>query len=311
MASTAIRGRFTWHELHTSDPDRAVPFYAKVVGWSVAPFEGSPGYRMWMTGATPMGGLMRLTEDARRMGAPPHWLMYVGMPDVDAAVRQAQGLGARVLMPARTLPTVGRFAVLADPQGAAFAVYAPATPPGPDAPAALGDFSWHELATSDWSAAWRFYQALFGWDKDEAMDMGPAGMYQIFARSGRQLGGIYNTAADMPAPPHWLSYVRVSSADQAAKTVTALGGKVVRGPMDVPGGDRIAMCVDPQGVAFAVHSVTVAASAPARAKPLSKPARQRPVAKRKRAPKRKARVKAKRRTRPARRPRRPRGRPRR
>ncbi|HEX4599941.1 MAG TPA: VOC family protein [Gemmatimonadales bacterium] len=310
MAGTSIRGRFTWHELNTSDPDRAVPFYAKVVGWSVAAFEGSPGYRTWMTGATPMGGLMRLTEDARRMGAPPHWLMYVGMPDVDAAVRQAQGLGAKVLVPARTIPTVGRFAVLADPQGAAFAVYAPAMTPGPDAPAALGDFSWHELATSDWQAAWRFYQALFGWDKDETMDMGPAGKYQIFGRAGRQQGGVYNTPSDMPAPPHWLSYVRVANADQAAKTVTGLGGTVVRGPMDVPGGDRIAMCIDPQGVAFAVHSRPAAAPAPARPKRQSQPARKRPAAKRKRAPKRKARVKVKR-ARRARRPRRPRGRPRR
>ncbi|HEX4575630.1 MAG TPA: VOC family protein, partial [Gemmatimonadales bacterium] len=182
--------------------------------------------------------------------------------------------------------------------------------PGPDAPAAIGDFSWHELATKDWQAAWRFYQALFGWDKDEAMDMGPAGMYQMFGRGGRQLGGIYNTPSDMPAPPHWLSYVRVASADQAAKTVSALGGKVVRGPMDVPGGDRIAMCVDPHGVAFAVHS-TAAAPAAARPKRQSQPARKRPAVKRKRAPKRKARVKAKRRARRARRPRPPRGRPRR
>ena len=56
------------------------------------------------------------------------------------------------------------------------------------------------------------------------------------------------------APPNWLQYIAVDSADRAAERVTANGGTIMNGPMDVPGGDRIAQCMDPQGAAFAVHS---------------------------------------------------------
>jgi predicted enzyme related to lactoylglutathione lyase len=65
---------------------------------------------------------------------------------------------------------------------------------------------------------------------------------------------MFNKSAEMPGPPAWLHYVRVESADAAAERVKAHGGSVVNGPMDVPGGDRIAKCADPQGAMFAVHS---------------------------------------------------------
>jgi predicted enzyme related to lactoylglutathione lyase len=118
----------------------------------------------------------------------------------------------------------------------------------------IGGFSWHELATPDYAAAFRFYQALFGWEKVAEHDMGPMGMYFIFGRNGTQLGGMFNKPADMPFPPNWLQYIQVDSADSAVERVKANGGKVLNGPMDVPGGDRIAQCLDPQGGAFAVHS---------------------------------------------------------
>ena len=293
MGDTFPRGRLIWHELMTTDPDAAVRFYTKVVGWRVQPWEPDPTYRLWTMGGPPMGGLMRLPEDARRTGTPPYWLMYVAVPDVDATVRQAASLGGRTCVPAQDIP-VGRFAVLEDPQGAMFALYKPAPavdqPPRSDE-AGLGDFSWHELATTDWKKAWDFYHALFGWEKTEAMDMGPAGVYQMYRRGGGgkvSLGGMYEKPAEMTAPPHWLCYIQVPSADKAAETAKRLGGRVVSGPMDVPGGGRIAQCVDPQGAIFAVHS-----SAPA-ARAAPKPAKAQTKAKAKtKAPKAKTKAKMK------------------
>jgi uncharacterized protein len=254
--ATFPRGRFVWHELTTTDPDAAVGFYTKVVGWKVQAWEHDPSYRLWMGGGSPMGGLMRLSDEARRKGTPSHWMPYIAVPDVDATVRQAQGLGARVHAPPRDIP-VGRFASLADPQGAAFSVYkpAPGQPFGSD-DVGVGDFSWHELVTTDWKRAWDFYRALFGWEHASSIEMGPGNTYWMFKRGGgtRTIGGMYNKPADMPAPPHWLSYVLVPSADRAAKTAARAGGKIVMGPMDVPGGDRIAGGLDPQGAGFAVHA---------------------------------------------------------
>jgi len=125
--------------------------------------------------------------------------------------------------------------------------------PGHDDPARLGEFSWNELATDDWQAAWAFYSGLFGWRKDDAMDMGEMGTYQIFNRGAHQLGGFFDKPAEMPAPA-WIFYVRVADADEAAKKAEELGGRILNGPMDVPGGDRIAQLADPQGAVFAVHS---------------------------------------------------------
>lgn len=291
-ASSTLRGRFVWHELMVNDPDAAARFYPGITGWKVQPFEQDPSYRLWTSGGLPMGGLMQLGAEARRRGTPPSWLMYVGTPDVDATVRQATALGARILKAPQDIP-VGRFAVLADPQGAVFALYKPTEGPTGSDDAALGDFSWHELATTDWNAAWGFYRALFGWEKRQSMDMGPAGTYWIFGRAGgdTMLGGIYTKPPEVPAP-RWLSYVRVPSADTAAATVTRLGGRVVNGPMEVPGGDRIAMCFDPQGVAFAVHSrATQPAARRAAAKPAAK---AKPKAKAKLKAKAKPKAKAKR-----------------
>src|SRR3989475_4976315 len=88
------------------------------------------------------------------------------------------------------------------------------------------------------------------------MEMGPGNTYWMFKRGGGTtvLGGMYNKSADMPAPPHWLCYVLVPNADRAAETAARAGGKIVMGPMEVPGGDRIAGGLDPQGAAFAVHA---------------------------------------------------------
>src|SRR5437879_10392818 len=124
MPTPTLRGRFVWHELTTTDPDAAARFYPGVTGWKVQAWEQDPSYRLWMTGSVLRGGLMRLPQESRRLGAPPSWLMYVGVPDVDASVRQATSLGARTLAPPRPLPA-GRFAVPEAAQAPAAALAQP------------------------------------------------------------------------------------------------------------------------------------------------------------------------------------------
>ena len=84
--------------------------------------------------------------------------------------------------------------------------------------------------------------------------MGPGGIYQIYGQSGAPLGGMFNKPAEMPGPPMWLYYVSVENVNDAVEKVAELGGQVLNGPMEVPGGDLIAQCVDPQGALFALHS---------------------------------------------------------
>jgi predicted enzyme related to lactoylglutathione lyase len=269
MTEAFPRGRVVWHELLTNDIAAATAFYKATIGWGTKSFSGGTPYQMWTASGVEVGGVMLLPEDARRMGAPPNWLMYVAVPDVDATVREAAGLGSKIYVPAQDIPGVGRFAVLGDPQGAMFAVYrAAGFDRGHDEEARPGEFCWHELATLDGRAAWDFYHSLFGWQKTSAWDMGAEGVYQMFGRGGVPMGGMYSKPAEIQEP-RWLCYVQVADVDAAAANVQLRGGKITSGPMDVPGGARIANCLDPQGAPFALHALPKAAAAP---RPAAKPA---------------------------------------
>jgi predicted enzyme related to lactoylglutathione lyase len=216
---------------------------------------GGQPYTMFTVGEAPVGGIMDLPEEARAGGASPHWLAYVSTPDTDGTVDQAKELGANVLMGPMSIPDVGRMAVLRDPQGAVFAVFTSASDsPGRDGPPRVKEFSWHELATSDYEAGFNFYSALFGWEKTSAMEMGEGNVYQMYGSGKHELGAMYNLSPEIPAPPHWLLYATVADIDAAVETLKSLGGQVLNGPMDVPGGGRVAQCIDPQGAAFALHS---------------------------------------------------------
>jgi len=301
MAVTEVRGRFVWHELLTTDVAAARTFYPGFMNWTPEASGTDASYTLWMVGGSPVGGMMALPEEATAMGAPPNWLTYIGTADVDATVRRAGALGAQVLKAPDSVAGAGRFAVLADPQGAVFGVLTPEMPAPTSSPLELGEFSWHELASTDPVGAFRFYSMLFGWQKTGSSDMGPAGLYQMFGWDSGSRGGIYLKPADLPAPSYWLPYALVPNADLAAKHATAAGGKVINGPTEVPGGDRIAVLCDPKGAAFAVHAKAAKASR-RRKKPARKQSPQKTLKTRRRRATRKKAV----RKRPARRPRRPR-----
>ena len=258
----------------TSDPASAEAFYSKAVGWKAKSWDQDPSYKMWTAGGKPMGGLMAVPEVLNATPPPPQWFSYIGTPDVDATVRQAVELGGKVMRPAQDIPTVGRFAFLNDPQGAAFAAYAPSTAPKISDQYELGDFSWHELLTTNAPAAWEFYHKLFGWMKTGSMDMGGGNMYQMFGIGGIPFGGMFTRPAQSPGPPMWLPYALVRDSKRAAETIKQHGGTVINGPMEVPGGDWIVAGLDREGVAFAVHSKKPVATAAKPAASAAKPAKK-------------------------------------
>jgi predicted enzyme related to lactoylglutathione lyase len=117
-------GAFCWNELATRDPDRAGDFYAKVFGWEPHRADDSGGmdYTEFRVGGESIAGMMPMA-DRYPAGMPPHWMVYFAVGDCDAAVARATDLGATVFVPPQDVP-VGRFAIMADPQQAAFAVIA-------------------------------------------------------------------------------------------------------------------------------------------------------------------------------------------
>lgn len=249
-----LRGRWMWYELMTSDPTAAARFYLSTLGWTTAPFDGiDVPYALWMNGERPIGGVMALAGAPSPVGAVPAWLIYVGSDDLDGTVRLAERLGARTLLAPADMPKIGRVAILADPQGATFALHQPPEPPPhPETDPAVGDVSWHELATTDAVAAGAFYRELFGWEDATTYDMGPLGRYHILGRNGRQWIGMFDKAPEMPGPS-WCLYARVADVSRTVQQIKDAGGQLLNGPMEVPGGDVVAQCLDPQGAAFAIH----------------------------------------------------------
>jgi hypothetical protein len=255
MTASDQRGRFAWYDLMTTAPDAAPAFYSGLLGWSTQKWTGEMPYTMWTNAGAPLGGIMQLPAEAVAAGAPAHWIGYVSVPDVDVTATRAAELGATIYHPPTDIPGTGRFAVLADPQGATIAIYSSADPgQSPKGGPKVGDFSWHELITTDHETAFGFYADLFGWQRLEAIDMGPLGIYQLFGVGDTPLGGMMNRPEEMPVSA-WLYYVRVADMDAAVARVESLGGSICDGPMEVSGGDRAAQCSDAQGAMFGLHWV--------------------------------------------------------
>jgi predicted enzyme related to lactoylglutathione lyase len=246
-------GRFVWHEHLTKDVKKAVAFYTDVIGWKTEPFAEAKDYLMWAGSQGPMGGVMKLPDEAAQMGTPPFWMGHVQVGDVDATAAAVKKLGGKVHKEPADIPTVGRFAVIADPQGAVISAFKPAEPMTLHDPSKAQEVCWNELLTSDSGAALKFYSEIFGWKQLQEMDMGPMGKYRIYGVGDRQLGGMMTMPKESPMPPSWMYYVEVGDLEAALGRATRDGAKVINGPMEVPGGGVIAQLLDPQGAAFALH----------------------------------------------------------
>ncbi len=251
-----MANQFFWYELMTSDVKAAEAFYSAVIGWTTTPFEGSAhDYTVVNAGDRGVGGLMTLPPEAAANGMKPCWIGYVHVTDIDAKVAEVQAAGGKLHKGPDPIPTVGRFAVVSDPQGAMFNML---QPEGPDMPAmergTIGKIDWNELHSSDWESGYEFYAKLFGWSKTTSMDMGPMGTYQLFSMgSDGDDGGMMNLAGEeAKLPPYWGFYVSVDAAEAAAERIRANGGTVLMGPHEVPGPSYIVTGMDPQGAMFSV-----------------------------------------------------------
>jgi len=112
-------GSYIWGELSTSDLAKSKAFYSAAFGWG---WGGTDDYAEAQVGGRTVAGVMPRRPDIPAE-VPDHWLVYFGTEDVDADTQRAVGLGASVLAEPMDIPGTGRFSVLMDPQGAAFALF--------------------------------------------------------------------------------------------------------------------------------------------------------------------------------------------
>jgi len=251
-------GTFFWYELMTSDQDAAIDFYKAVADYEAADFSNPDGgfrYVILSVGDHGIGGVMEINDDMKAHGAQPGWLGVILVADADEAARRIAEAGGTIHKGPADIPTVGRFAVVADPGGAIFEVLAPFPQEkqmAPLDPATPGKVGWHELYSSaGQEKAFAFYSRLYGWETETEMDMGAMGKYRIFKKDGVQLGGMMDKPANVPVSA-WQFYINVDAIDAAVERVRANGGEVLMGPMEVPGGSWVIQGKDPQGAHFAL-----------------------------------------------------------
>ena len=237
----------------TTDVAAAKAFYGNVVGWQTQDASTSDlSYSLFTSDGAPVSGLIELPEEARRMGATPRWLGYVGVDDIDAVADRIGRLGGTVYIPP-TSTNIGRIAVVADPQSASFALvkglkagrqklFERGRP---------GQVGWRELLAADGQKAFTFYGALFGWQSAPG-EVDLADEYRLLTTGGERIGGMFTKPPFMP-DPFWVYYFNVGDIDAAAERVTAAGGRIFVGPLELPDGSWIIRCTDPQGAVFALQ----------------------------------------------------------
>ncbi len=228
MARTA-RSPFIWHDLVTTDPAAAAPFYEGVFGWRLRGEAG--GFQVLMAPEGPAAGLMQLGDEAEA-----HWMVHVHTPDVDQLCRRAAFLQGEVLLEPEDMEGLGRSAVLADPSGAIFSAMQlmdEAAPMGSEA------FGWHALVASRPDLGARVYKTLFGY-KDKALEGG-----RRLLSSGRQPVATVRVLGDTLA--RWVPYARVLDLSVAAEMVTELGGSCMTPVEPLAGGGEGCIVRDPQG----------------------------------------------------------------
>jgi len=119
-------GALCWNELMTTNTDVAGRFYTQLFNWKSESMQGTIPYTMFKLGDQPVGGMTSITPE---MGPiPPNWMVYFAVNDCDKVAAEAKRLGAAVHVPPKDIPNMGRFSVLQDPQGAAFAIFQSKSP---------------------------------------------------------------------------------------------------------------------------------------------------------------------------------------
>jgi uncharacterized protein len=247
-----------WVDTWQPDPDAAGRFYAGIFGWDIG--QGTPAagtrYDMCHKDGAHVAAIGSPVPD----GAQPAWTTYVWVDDVGAATARATEAGGSALQGPFDSLDGGRMAILADPGGAAFGVWAPGEHKGAQRVNEASAYAMSMLHAPDPEAAAAFYGAVFGWTTEA---FGPAAMFRLPGFFGgepaqpvsREVVAVM-IPADDGAPAHWGVDFWIDDADAAAARAPELGGQLLAGPYDTPT-HRQAVLADPAGATFTVSQLTL------------------------------------------------------
>ena len=248
--SSTLVGKFVWHDLITEDPAACRRFYGALLGWEFEDtHRGDRPYILVRAGGRYVAGIVAMPPDPSQELS--QWLGYVSVPDVDAAAARVTEAGGRALVAPREVGSIGRAAVVVDPQGAPLGLLrlAAGDPADEESPTP-GGFFWMEYLASDPYAALSFYKGLVGYET-QASETPSGSPYQVL-RLGRARAGLIKSPVEN-VRPNWLSYVLADDPAALALRAASLGGKVLVAPRPEIRNGTLAVVADPSGAVLALQ----------------------------------------------------------
>jgi len=235
-ASKYHHGVFVWRELMSGNVNESKRFYSEVFGWKMEDFPmGDFQYTVIKANDRQIGGMMPKQPGMEHSA----WLAYVSVADVDKAASEAKKAGGTVIVEPKEIPNVGRFSILADPQGGVITAFRDAKEDRvPDGRPAVGEFCWEQLSVAEPSKVKSFYQSVIGWTFEPFGEM-------VVAKAGEKSVASLNQAPPN-TPSQWLSFVSVDKLSSARERVKRNGGVVLMDEITVKEVGSFAVCKDNQ-----------------------------------------------------------------
>lgn len=258
-------GSPVWVDLTVPDLDAVKPFYETLFGWDFEDYGEEFGhYHMITNGGAHVGGAMSQSGDG--VGLPAAWSVYLKSTDIARSLADTAAAGGSVVVPAMPVGDLGQMGVVTTPGGEALGIWQNGTFGGFTTTRTVGSPVWFEVMSFEFDVDSEYYRTVWGWEPTLlTMDGGGGGAAESSGtRYANNWPGEAATAGLCEADPSWFpegtpsfwrAYFIVEDADEAARTITGLGGSVLDGPMDTPFG-RLASVADPAGATFQIAQMT-------------------------------------------------------
>lgn len=239
-----------WVDLSSTDLPASVDFYEELFGWRAEfdPHPESGGYGRFLQGGRLVAGIGPTFGER----TPSVWNTYFATDDAEDTADRVKEAGGHVVIGPVQVFDEGTMAVFRDPAGADFMVWQPGRHDGAQLVGEPVALCWTELDCRDVVEARAFYPAVFGWSP-RAVPVAGGAEYAEWLADGTPVAGLV-PAGERPSPQDegsWLVFFAVPDCDRAAEMAEERGGRVLRGPADLPMG-RYTVLADPQGAVFAV-----------------------------------------------------------
>ena len=255
-------GRVVWHDLLTEDAAVTKHFYSELFDWQFEPitvalgFGKSLNYSIISNKGVPIAGMVDASQFDNSQNQS-QWVSIISTADIEQSVSVLQASGGLLQGGPIDLGARGQLAVVADPQGALFALLQTRDGDPAERAPRVGDFLWNELWTGNTGQAESFYQALFNYQTANRAVSGGASYRYMSSKNDSGIDVPRMAIRSNPITdlgPTWVSYVRVVSPQAIVDQVEALGGRVLLAPQVNDVGGTLAIISDPSGAGLVVQT---------------------------------------------------------